>query len=272
MKKTIFITGASSGFGRETAKLFQQQGWNVVATMRSPEKEQELNLLPDVLVTQLDVKDTASISAAIAAGLARFGSIDVLLNNAGYGMMGVFESSTPEELQQVFAVNVFGLMNVTRAILPHMRAAGHGVIINVSSFAGQIGMPFGSPYISSKFAVEGFSESLYHEVAPFNIAVKIIEPGSVPTNFASSRQMITNKIPAYDAFFTALFSSFHRITGHLERASALDVAQTIYNAATDGKHTLRYVIGADGQFLIDQRLQQNTDQDYINAMRGFFNN
>ncbi|MDE1991526.1 MAG: SDR family NAD(P)-dependent oxidoreductase, partial [Rhizobiaceae bacterium] len=122
MTKTILITGASSGIGKAAARLFHEKGWNVVATMRSPDKETELATLDNVLVTRLDVSDQESIAAAISAGIDRFGRIDALVNNAGYGQFGVFEAVPVEKIKQQFDVNVFGVMDVTRAILPHFRA------------------------------------------------------------------------------------------------------------------------------------------------------
>jgi NAD(P)-dependent dehydrogenase (short-subunit alcohol dehydrogenase family) len=271
MSKTILITGASSGFGRETAKIFQQQGWNVVATMRSPEKEQELSALENVLVTRLDVQDTESIQSAVSDAVHHFGSIDVLLNNAGYGLMGVFESATTEQIQQQYAVNVFGLMDVTRAVLPQMRQQVSGTIINISSFGGQVGLPFGSLYNSSKFAVEGLSESLSHELATFGIAVKVIEPGGVDTNFRNGIEMIKNEIPEYNPILGNFFGRYAGATAHLPKATAENVAQTIYDAATDGKAQLRYVIGEDSQFYIDTKFK-NSDWEFIKIMRDRFIN
>lgn len=261
MKKTVLITGASSGFGKETAKVFHQNGWNVIATMRSPEKEQELDQLENVFITRLDVQDPASIEKAVQAGIEKFRKIDVLVNNAGYGLMGVFESATKAQIQNQYAVNVFGLMDVTQAVLPHMRSNGKGVIINISSFGGVVALPFGSLYNSTKFAVEGFSESLSHELSPFDIAVKIVEPGGVPTNFRNGLQIIKNDMPAYNAFMAAFFSRYPKPTENLPKASAADVAKTIYTAATDGTAQLRYVIGQDAQFYIDTKLK-NRDSDF----------
>ena len=136
MKKTVLITGTSSGFGKTTAKLFASSGWNVVATMRTPAAEKDLVDSSDMLVTRLDVQDRASIDQAIAAGIARFGKIDALVNNAGYGLFGLLEATSREKIQEQFDVNVFGVMNVTRAVLPHLRSRKAGVIINVSSGAG----------------------------------------------------------------------------------------------------------------------------------------
>jgi NAD(P)-dependent dehydrogenase (short-subunit alcohol dehydrogenase family) len=271
MNKTIIITGASSGFGRETAKIFQKQGWNVVATMRSPENEQELSKLENVLVTRLDVQDTESIQNAIKEAVQHFGSIDVLLNNAGYGLMGVFESATPEQIQKQYAVNVFGLMDVTRAVLPQMRQQGSGTIINISSFGGQVGLPFGSLYNSSKFAVEGFSESLSHEISAFGISVKVIEPGGVDTNFRKGLEMIKNEVPEYNPLMGNFFGRYAQATAHLSKAAPEDVAQMIYKAATDDKAQLRYVIGEDARFYIDTKFK-NSDPDFIKIMRDRFVN
>ncbi len=271
MSKTIMITGASSGFGKETAKLFQAQGWNVVATMRSPENEHELNSLENVLVVCLDVENNKSISNAVKEAIQKFGSIDVLVNNAGYGLMGVFESATPEQIQKQYSVNVFGLMDVTRAVLPQMRQQGSGTIINISSFGGQVGLPFGSLYNSSKFAVEGFSESLSHELSTLSISVKIIEPGGVATNFRNGLEMIKNEIPEYNPIMGNFFGRYAATTAHLSKATPQDVAQAIYKASTDGETKLRYVIGEDAQFYIDTRYQ-NRDPEFIQIMRDRFVN
>ncbi|KAA2241503.1 SDR family oxidoreductase [Chitinophaga agrisoli] len=271
MKKTVLVTGASSGFGKETAKEFQQNGWNVIATMRSPEKEQELSQLDNVFVTRLDVQDQASIETAVQAGIARFGRLDALVNNAGYGLMGVFESAALEQIQRQYDVNVFGMMRVTQAALPYIRKNGEGVIVNISSFGGMTGLPFGSLYNSSKFAVEGFSEALSHEMAPLHIAVKIVEPGGVSTNFRNGLELVKNEIPAYDPYMAGFFSRYPKATEHLPKASAEDVAKQIFEAVTDGTPRLRYVVGQDAQFYIDLK-GNNTEGDYVKAIRDLFIN
>ncbi|WP_338875536.1 SDR family oxidoreductase [Spirosoma sp. SC4-14] len=271
MAKTVFITGASSGFGKQTALLFQKNGWNVIATMRSPEKETQLTQLENVLIERLDVQDTESIQQVIKAGIDTFGPIDVLINNAGYGVMGVFESATQEQIQQQYAVNVFGMMHVTQAVLPYMRAQSSGVIINISSFGGVVALPFGSLYNSSKFAMEGFSEALSHEVFPFGISVKIVEPGGVDTNFRNGLDMIKNDIPAYNPLLASFFGRYAQTTGHLPKASPKQVAAIIYEAATDGKQQLRYVVGQDAQFYIDTKTR-NSDAAYMQLMRNYFIN
>jgi NAD(P)-dependent dehydrogenase (short-subunit alcohol dehydrogenase family) len=165
MKKTVLITGTSSGFGKVTAKLFARNGWHVVATMRNPGEQTDLVDTNDVMVTRLDLRDRESIGQAIEAGITRFGTIDVLINNAGFGLFGVFEATSREKIQEQFDVNVFGVMDVTRAILPHFRKNKGGLIINVSSGAGIFALPMISLYCASKFALEGFSESLSYELA-----------------------------------------------------------------------------------------------------------
>lgn len=175
--RTVFITGCSTGIGRLTALTFQAKGWNVAATMRSPEHETELSELENVLVTRLDVTDGASVEAAIGATLERFGAIDVLVNNAGRGGRGLLEQTTETQQQQMYETNVFGTMRVTRAVLPHMRARRSGVVINVTSMAGLLGLPAESLYCSAKFAVEGFTEALSWECKPLGIDVKSVAPG-----------------------------------------------------------------------------------------------
>ncbi|MFP3596996.1 SDR family oxidoreductase [Chryseobacterium sp. SIMBA_029] len=271
MAKTILITGASSGFGKETAKLFQKNGWNVIATMRSPEKETELTQFDNVFVTELDVENIESIQKTVKAGVDRFGTIDVLVNNAGYGLMGVFESASRAQIQKQYAVNVFGLMDVTQTVLSYLRANGSGTIINISSFGGVVGLPFGSLYNSTKFAVEGFSEALSHELAPLNIVVKMIEPGSIDTNFRNGLEMVKNEIPSYNPIMGSFFGRFAQTTANLPKATSEDVANTIYEAATDKKIQLRYVVGEDAQFYIDCKMKNN-DNDFVKRMRDYFVN
>jgi NAD(P)-dependent dehydrogenase (short-subunit alcohol dehydrogenase family) len=181
--KVVLITGSSSGIGRSTAIEFARNGWQVIASMRSPEHELELGHQPNISLLKLDVTDAASIASAIEVIESKFGRIDVLVNNAGYGLMGAFEETDDEQIRRQFDTNVFGLMKLTRAVLPLMRRAGQGRIINISSIGGKIGIPLYSSYHATKFAIEGFSESLSFELAPFGIDVALIEPGAIATEF-----------------------------------------------------------------------------------------
>jgi NAD(P)-dependent dehydrogenase (short-subunit alcohol dehydrogenase family) len=272
MKKTVLITGTSSGFGKVTARHFARHGWNVIATMRQPEGEKELTGLGDVLVTHLDVQDGKSITKSIQAGIARFGRIDALVNNAGFGLFGVFETTPIEKIQEQFDVNVFGLMNVTRSILPHFRNNKSGLILNVSSGAGVFTLPMISLYCASKFALEGFSESLSYELASQNIIVKIIEPGGVvSTNFGkrSGAEAAHNApLADYDAFVAetnAIFASLREA----RLATEEDVAKVIFGAATDGTNRLRYVATADIEPLVKAR-RETSEEQYIALMRSRF--
>jgi NAD(P)-dependent dehydrogenase (short-subunit alcohol dehydrogenase family) len=272
MKKTILITGTSSGFGKTTARYFARQGWNVVATMRRPEEEGELTQLTDVLVTRLDVQDRASIAAAIEAGIGRFGRIDALVNNAGFGLFGLFEATPPEKIAEQFEVNVFGVMNVTRGILPHFRSNRGGMILNIGSGAGVFTLPMLSLYCASKFALEGFTEALSYELASQNIIVKMIEPGGVvSTKFGqrSGTEAAQNAaFPDYDKFVAHTNSVFAGLRAS-RMATEEDVAKVIYEAATDGKDQLRYVATEDIKPLVKAR-RETSEEEYMALMRGRF--
>ena len=183
MAKTILITGASSGIGRATALYFAERGWNVAATMRDPLKADPALKHPQISLFALDVTNEDSIARALTDSVDRYKKIDVLLNNAGYALFGPIEAIDSQQIQQQFATNLFGLIGVTQQMLAVMRSAGEGLIINVSSIIGRMALPYSSSYIATKFAVEGLSESMRYELEPFNIRVKIIEPGSINTEF-----------------------------------------------------------------------------------------
>jgi NAD(P)-dependent dehydrogenase (short-subunit alcohol dehydrogenase family) len=266
MKKTVFITGASSGFGKESVHLFHEKGWNVVATMRSPEKELDLIGLSGVLVTKLDVTDKATIASATALALSTFGQIDVLINNAGYGALGALEAASDEEIRRQLEVNLFGLIAVTQAVLPGMRAHRSGVIVNVSSMGGRIAFPFSTLYHATKFAVEGLTESLQYELNPLGIRTKIIEPGGYKTEFAG-RSMS----PFGAGDFADYRQPWDHFTGKLAQwtfsENIRQVADAIYQAATDGSEQLRYPVGQDAMQMLQLR-QQMDDAAFKNMMAG----
>ena len=246
MNKVILITGASSGIGKETAKLFQTKNWKVAATMRAPEKAEDLQKIADVECLQLDVTDINSIKSAIGKTLEKFGRIDAVVNNAGYGLIGAFESATPEQIEKQFQTNVFGLMNVCREILPIFREQKKGIIVNVASVGGRITFPFYSLYHATKWAVEGFSESLQYEIEQFNIRVKIIEPGPIKTDFYDRSQDLTRRegLTAYDYFIDKALPNMQKAGADAPEGSI--VAQTIYEAVTDGSKKLRYGVNTKG--------------------------
>lgn len=243
--KTIVITGSSSGIGKATAKYFAEQGWQVAATMRKPENETELTEIDNISLYQLDVTDQASIDAASAQILADFETVDVVLNNAGYGLIGAFEAATREQIRRQFDTNVFGLMEVTRAFLPHFRANKAGLFMNVSSIGGLMTFPFISLYHSTKWAVEGYSESLSYELGELGIQVKLIEPGGVSTDF--SGRSLDMAMPQNTEDYNEALTKFQAaMTAPRPGGSTAEqIAEGIFNAATDGKKQMRYVLGAD---------------------------
>ncbi|MEO8648264.1 MAG: SDR family oxidoreductase [Acidobacteriota bacterium] len=246
MNKVIFITGASSGIGRETVRLFQAKNWAVAATMRDTAAGEDLQRIADVETFRVDVTEPASIRAAIDAALEKFGRIDAVLNNAGYGLFGPFEAATTEQIHAQFETNVFGVMNVCREILPYFREQKRGTIANVSSVGGRMTFPFSSLYHATKWAVEGFSESLQYELGQFNIRVKIIEPGPIKTDFYGRSQIVTRKegLTVYDHWFDRTAVNFQK-AGESAPDGAV-VAQMIYDAVTDGSKRLRYGVNTRG--------------------------
>ncbi len=246
MEKVILITGASSGIGLETAKLFQSKNWKVAATMRSPEKAEDLQKIADVETFRLDVTDVESIKAAIAGALEKFGRIDAVVNNAGYGLLGPFEAASGDQVDHQFDTNLFGLLNVCREIIPYFREQKRGTIVNISSLGGRVAFPFSSLYNATKFAVEGFTESLQYELEPFKIRVKLIEPGPIKTDFYSRSQEIARKegLSIYDHRLEPFLEFMNKGGNDAPDGSA--VAQAIYDAVTDDSKKLRYPVNTKG--------------------------
>lgn len=257
--KSIVITGSSSGIGKATAKHFAAQGWRVAATMRKPENETELNQLENVSLYALDVTDEASIANAVAQILSDFGTVDVVLNNAGYAVAGPFEATTPAQIRRQFDTNVFGLMEVTRAFLPHFRENKAGLFLNVSSIGGRVTFPFISLYHSTKWAVEGFTESISYELGELGIQVKLIEPGGVATDFGgrSMDMAMPDTLPDYAPSVQNFMAA--RENSPLAASTAESIAQGIYEATTDGKNQLRYLLGEDAVQTYGMREQVGDD-------------
>lgn len=246
--KTWFITGASSGFGLILAEKLLAQGDQVIATARKPDALEELSAQSNgnLLIQKLDVNNQSDIDAAVEATIKKFGKIDVLVNNAGYGMVGTIEEVTDAEVRAQFDTNVFGLLNVTRAVLPHMRAAKSGHILNLSSIAGLTSSATFPIYCASKHAVEAISEGLAASVKPFGIHVTLIEPGLFRTRFANhtSIQITKNRMPEYDEQMNGTMDWLKEVDGTQpgDPDKAVDAMIAMVN---DPNPPLRLLLGPD---------------------------
>ncbi len=252
MKKTILITGASTGIGKETARYFAEKGWQVAATMRKPDSVTDLAETARLKKLRLDVQDTHSIEQAVRATLETFGQIDVLLNNAGYAVYGPLEEATEDQIRRQFDVNVIGLIQVTQAVLPHMRQRKSGTIINVSSVGGRITTPYGALYHGTKWSVEGLTETLKYELEPLGITLRLVEPGAVKTDFGTRSMTLTHgEIEDYQTSF----GKMKEIMGDNNRwpSMPLDIAKVIFKAANDPGKKLRYVAGSDAKTFLRLR-------------------
>ena len=268
MKKTVLITGTSSGIGKSAAKIFQAAGWNVIATMRKPEAELELTQLSNVLVEELDVTRQETIDTAIAKGIATFGKIDVLVNNAGFGTMGPLEAATDELMQHIFNVNLFGVVRTTKAILPHMRENKEGLIINVSSIVGRASFPYQALYHATKHALEGLTESSQYELKPLGINLKLVEPGGVETAFIDNISF-TDASELLD-YKEGLDKYYQAVEGmKLMLSTSESIAQVVFDAATDDSDQLRYLAGQDAIQIMQARSAMD-DKAFYQMMKGQF--
>lgn len=250
--KRIFITGASTGLGRAAALLFASRGWRVVATMRRPKAAATLHGVPGVTLAELDVTLPEQITAATRAALAD-GPVDVVFNNAGYGLAGPLEGTSDEQLVTEVNTNLLGVIRTTQAFIPAFRELGGGLFINTTSIGGLVTFPFNSVYHATKWALEGFSESMAFELSRFGIGVKTIAPGGIDTDFVS-RSMVLAQHPAYAALVAQTMAAFADPGRAVRRSTAEQIAEVVYQAATDGKRQLRYVAGEDAKALYAQRL------------------
>jgi NAD(P)-dependent dehydrogenase (short-subunit alcohol dehydrogenase family) len=268
MSQTLFITGASTGIGKATAFHFRKQGWNVAATVRDPAPHSDLRDA-GIQTIALDVTAPETIKPALDAAVKAFGKIDVLVNNAGYGAMGPLEAATNEQIERQYSTNVTGLLFVTREFLPHFRANGGGVIINISSVGGVAAFPLFSLYHGTKWAVEGISESLNFELNPLGIRVKLIEPGRIKTDFGSRSLDILKQdgLTAYDAFVAKMTAT--RSAAAATAPGPEIVAEVIWQAATDGTDQLRYIAGEDAKTIIETRAKISQEEYYAMIRQRF---
>lgn len=252
MQKTIFITGASSGLGKATAKLFHDNGWRVIATMRHPEKETELDKLENVFLYPLDVTNSEQVNQTIQQVIAQF-EIDVIFNNAGYGMVGGFEAYTEEDIRRQLETNLLGVFRVAKPFITYFRERKkQGVLLTTTSAAGIAANPLASVYSATKFALEGWSEALNYEVNQFGIQLKTIAPGGMATDYAGrSLAYIENK--AYTPLWNKMIAGFEDGSTEVHFSSPEDIAKIVYEAATDNLPQLRYVAGPDALKIANDR-------------------
>ena len=260
-RKTWFVTGASKGIGLTLTKELLLKGYNVVATSRNIKNLQEaVGLSENFLAQEVDLVNENSVAEAIRAGIEKFGSINVLVNNAGYGLIGGVEEATDKEARQNFDVNVFGVLNTTRALLPHFRTNGTGHIFNISSVFGLIAGPGWGIYCGSKFALEGISEAMAQEVKPFGINTTIIEPGYVRTNFLEGDSIQTPKtaITAYSAIQEEKNKHLEEIPGN-QLGNPQKIAENIIELSKNEEAPLRVLMGSDALEFANYKLQMLRD-------------
>lgn len=257
MSQTIIITGASSGIGKAAAKFFAQKGWTVAATMRNTDKADDLGNTPNISVYQLDVNDDNSVKQAINKIHGDFGQIDALVNNAGYAELGVFESHSMQDYKNQFETNFFGILRTTLEVLPIMRSQGKGSIVNITSYAGVVALPLVSVYGATKWAVDGFSNSLRLEVEEFGINVSVVIPGYTRTNLTTAEsvsRLVENCPKGYENLVSRVSQ---KMTGISELSEPEIVAETIHRAVTDEKPLPRYAATPDAQMMIDLKNQKS---------------
>ena len=273
-QKVAVVTGSSRGIGFETSKILARNGFLTYATMRNPQKgngfidivEQEKIPLKTI---QLDVIDDASVYDAIQSIIFESGRIDVLINNAGYGLTGAFEDLTIDEIKQQYETNFYGVVRVTQAVLPIMRRQKSGKIVNISSAAGRFGFPGSSAYVSTKFALEGLSESMAYELDPFGIEVILVEPGVIKTDFEFH---VAKKSQEASSPYSSMTRKMEDVfTNLMEQNSSPPslVANVVLEAVTSKNPKFRYLAGKDVENWIDQK-KNSSDSEFFDMMKQSF--
>jgi NAD(P)-dependent dehydrogenase (short-subunit alcohol dehydrogenase family) len=273
-QKFAVVTGSSSGIGFETSLTLARNGFLTYATMRSLEKGATIKTVAEkeklpIKVIQLDVTKDKSVNNAIQTIVSEAaGRIDVLVNNAGYGLVGAFEDLSMEEIKAQYETNVFGLIRVTQTVLPIMRERQSGIIVNLSSGAGIFGYPGGSAYVSTKFAVEGLSESMAYELEPFGVKVVLIEPGFIRTNFANA-MVIAKKAQDPSSPYSQMMQKIAANSREMTKnGSPVDlVAKLILEAVTSKNPNLRYLAGKDVETWAASK--KSSETEFYNMMKNF---
>jgi NAD(P)-dependent dehydrogenase (short-subunit alcohol dehydrogenase family) len=263
-EKVALVTGSSRGIGFVTSTTLARNGFLTYASMRNLDKEKEIRLVVDkekipLKTIQLDVTDSNSVDNAIKSIMEQSGRIDVLVNNAGYGLVGAFEELGMEEIKQQYETNLFGVMRVTQAVLPIMRKQKSGIIVNMSSGAGRFGYPNGSAYVSTKFALEGLTESVAYEVEPFGIKIVLVEPGFVRTNFSNvvaKKSQSTNS--QYSKMTEKMAASIEQMK--LKSSPPELVANVVLEVVTSKNPNLRYLAGKDVEKWMEQKKNMSDEQ------------
>ncbi len=251
--KTIFITGTSSGLGQAAVRVFHNHGWKVIATMRNTEKGREFSELERVTVLPLDITDPVQINTTVSQAIA-LGEIDVVLNNAAYGIIAPLESVSDEELRKQVDTNLLGAIRITQAFIPHFRNKKSGMFLNITSIAGLVTFPFDSIYHTVKWGLEAFSEGLSYELAPWGISIKTVAPGFIRSSFATN--MVVSSTPPYQELLDKYLGV---VSGMMDPATSgltpEEVATVVYEAVTDGKNQVHYTAGSDSKSMYERRLE-----------------
>lgn len=271
-QKIAIVTGSSSGIGYETSLMLARNGFLTYATMRNLNKSENIKSVAanenlPIRITHLDVTDDVSVRNAVQAILSETGRIDVLVNNAGYVLDGAFEDLAMDEIKAQYETNVFGLIRTTQAVLPAMRKQKSGIIANISSGAGRFGYPGGSAYISSKFAVEGLSESMSYELEPFGIRMVIVEPGVIKTNIFNSVVVAKKSQDPNSPYFQIMQNMASAFEEMIKNASSPElVAKVVFNAVINENPNLRYLAGKDVETWMDAK-RNMSDEEFYKMMK-----
>jgi NAD(P)-dependent dehydrogenase (short-subunit alcohol dehydrogenase family) len=251
--KTAFITGTSSGLGKAAVQLFHSKGWNVIATMRDITKGKEFENVENITLLKLDVSKPEEITRAVAEAVS-FGEIDLVINNAADGAIGALEGVSNDEIKKIIDTNLLGPILITQAFIPHFRTKRSGLFINITSMAGFVTFPFASLYHAVKYGLEGWTEGMSYELAPFGIGIKAVAPGSIRTEFGSN-MVVTGGEPYQEMMkhYMDVVSKSSSEPGN--GSSAEEIAQVVYDAAMDKNDVVHYHAGADSKAIFERRLE-----------------